>query len=235
MVGPLARNAPRIQLIMKSNFVLLATVLMILGAAPGARAGWFADLWQTQDQQAQSAFDKEDYGRAAKLFTDPMRRGVAQFRAGEFKAAAATFGRVASPEGAFNRGNALIMLGKYKEAIIAFDRALTKRPEWEEAKTNRRIAAVRAKRKEDAGEDRGGPTELGADDVVFDESAKKESGGDETEDEAGAGDSLSDKEIQAMWLRRVQTRPADFLRSKFAFQYARSQAEKTGEGGGAKK
>jgi Ca-activated chloride channel family protein len=26
--------------------------------------------------------------------------------------------------------------------------------------------------------------------------------------------------MQAMWLRRVQTRPADFLRAKFAYQHA---------------
>ena len=33
---------------------------------------------------------------------------------------------------------------------------------------------------------------------------------------------LSDEELRALWLRRVQTKPADFLRAKFAFQ-AQSQ------------
>jgi Ca-activated chloride channel family protein len=34
--------------------------------------------------------------------------------------------------------------------------------------------------------------------------------------------------MQALWLRRVQTRPADFLRAKFAYQQA-AQAEGGGE------
>ena len=36
-------------------------------------------------------------------------------------------------------------------------------------------------------------------------------------EEAG-GDKLSDAELQATWLRRVQTTPGDFLRAKFNFQ-----------------
>ena len=61
-----------------------------------------------------------------------------------------------------------------------------------------------------------------ADEIVFDNKAENS---DETTEVAG-GEELSDEEIQALWLRRVQTKPADFLRSKFAFQQA---AE---EGGG---
>jgi Ca-activated chloride channel family protein len=29
-----------------------------------------------------------------------------------------------------------------------------------------------------------------------------------------------DQALREIWLRQVQTRPADFLRSKFAYQYA---------------
>jgi Ca-activated chloride channel family protein len=32
------------------------------------------------------------------------------------------------------------------------------------------------------------------------------------------GDPLSDEELRGLWLRRVQTKPADFLRAKFAYQ-----------------
>jgi Ca-activated chloride channel family protein len=34
--------------------------------------------------------------------------------------------------------------------------------------------------------------------------------------------------MRAMWLRRVQTKPADFLRAKFSYQNAMDQ--ETGEG-----
>ena len=61
-----------------------------------------------------------------------------------------------------------------------------------------------------------GDQKLGADDIVFDKS--KRSGGQETETDATQP--LSDSAMQAMWLRRVQTKPADFLRAKFAYQLA---------------
>jgi Ca-activated chloride channel family protein len=41
--------------------------------------------------------------------------------------------------------------------------------------------------------------------------------------ESAVGDKLSDAELQATWLRRVQTTPGDFLRVKFSYQ-AQEQA-----------
>ena len=61
-----------------------------------------------------------------------------------------------------------------------------------------------------------GDQEIGADKIVFDKDKSNE--GQETELEGAKA--LTDPEIQALWLRRVQTRPADFLRAKFAWQQA---------------
>ena len=43
--------------------------------------------------------------------------------------------------------------------------------------------------------------------------------------DVGQGDKLSDSEMQAIWLKQVQTRPGDFLRSKFAYQVAKRQSK----------
>ena len=53
--------------------------------------------------------------------------------------------------------------------------------------------------------------------TVSKEKPADRSGGEETVEGAVK---LSDAELRAMWLRRVQTRPADFLRAKFAYQHA---------------
>ncbi len=34
---------------------------------------------------------------------------------------------------------------------------------------------------------------------------------------------MSDEAVRALWLKRVQTRPADFLRVKFAYQLQNNQ------------
>ena len=52
------------------------------------------------------------YAEAAERYRDPLRIGTALYRAGEFKEAAQVFGRLKSPEGQFNRGNALVMQGE---------------------------------------------------------------------------------------------------------------------------
>ena len=67
-----------------------------------------------------------------------------------------------------------------------------------------------------------GDQKIGADEIVFDK--KKNSGGQDTE--IAGEQAVSDATVQAMWLRRVQTKPADFLKAKFAYQNA-MQAEGT--------
>ena len=173
----------------------------------------WASLWLTADQEGRYYFEKGAYIQAAETFADLNWQGVAWYRAGEFKKAAHTFARADHAEGNFNQGNALLMQGQYESAIASYDRALQKRPDWQEAVENRDLAAARAKAIEREG---GNMTEgqLGADDIVFDNKAGKSSENVETE----GGDAISDQEIQALWLNRVQTRPADFLRAKFAYQ-----------------
>jgi Ca-activated chloride channel family protein len=62
-----------------------------------------------------------------------------------------------------------------------------------------------------------GDQKIGADKIIFDKDAKNNEG---QETEVAGGKALSDQAIQALWLRRVQTRPADFLKAKFAYQEA---------------
>ena len=175
----------------------------------------WAGLWRTPDQQGQHLMDQGEHEAAAEAFQDPMRQGIAWYRAGEFEKAEASFARVATPEAEFNRGNALVLLGEYEAAVERYDRALQLRPGWEPATTNREIAAARAERLEQTGGDMG-DQKIGADEIVFDR--KNNQDGQETE--VDGGQPLSDAEMQALWLRRVQTKPADFLKAKFAYQSA---------------
>ena len=177
-------------------------------------------LWFTPDQQGQRLMGRGDFQAAAEVFRDPMRAGVAWFRAGEFEKAEQAFARVATPEAEFNRGNCLVMLGKYDAAVERYDRALGLRPGWEPAQVNRQIAAARAKLVERKGGEMG-DQKVGADEITFDK--KENSGGQDTKTE---GDQpLSDAQMQALWLRRVQTKPADFLKAKFAYQLATGEQD----------
>jgi Ca-activated chloride channel homolog len=187
------------------HFVILATIT-------------WTGLWFTPDRQGSRLFEKGSYLEAAKAFQDPMWQGTALYRAGEFKDAAQTFARIDSAEGHYNQGNSWLMHGAYDAAIKSYERALQKRPDWKEALENRNLAIARAKLTEAKGADMG-DQQIGADKIVFDKNAKNE--GQETQT-TGAQPS-SNKDIQDIWLRRVQTKPADFLKAKFEYQNASKQ------------
>ncbi|SCY44173.1 tetratricopeptide repeat protein [Desulfoluna spongiiphila] len=193
------------------------TVLLALLALRGT-GGSFIGLWLTLDQQGRLLMSRGEYKQAAERFREPMGRGEAYFRDGQFKEAAAAFGQVPSEEGLFNRGNALLMAGKYDAAIASYDGALLARPDWKKAKTNKAIAMARRDSLAPPEGDQGGigGDQLGADDIVFSDRVEKSGGGREETVEGSA--QMSDKELRAIWLRRVQTRPADFLRAKFSYQ-----------------
>lgn len=170
------------------------------------------------DQRGLRLLQQGNHLLAADTFADPMWRGVALYRAGEFEQAAGVFAGYDTPESAFNQANALVMLGRYEAAVARYDRALELRPYWAAATDNREIAAGRAARlAQEGGEGTGG--KLGADDVVMSDSKSPESG---SPVETGGGEPLDDMQVRAQWLRKVQTDPADFLRAKFARQAARA-------------
>jgi len=193
--------------------------LLILMLMISACSGDWNDLWLTSDQQAQRLADSGDHAAAAELYSDPMRSGTEWYRAGEFERAAAEFGRLASAEAFFNRGNALVFRGQYEGAIQMYGRALQIQPNWVEAEENQQLAEARKAALERPDDDAGGTGGmLEADEIVFDLDAKSgPSQGEQTVDEGGG---LRDDQLRELWLRRVETRPADFLAARFAYQFA---------------
>ena len=156
--------------------------------------------------------------------------GAALFKAGDFESAAAVFGRVPTAEGAYNRGNALVMLGRYDGAIASYQQALNLHPEWPEAENNLEIATLRKAALAPPDDDFGGTGGmLEADEIVFDSSGRVANSSEEQTVESDDG-KISDESLRAMWLRRVETSPADFLAAKFSYQlHAQSQAKPSDE------
>ncbi|WP_247887870.1 tetratricopeptide repeat protein [Azospirillum argentinense] len=203
---------------------LLAIVLLSLAGAT-LLLGW-KDLWATPDQRGRWLMERGRYAEAADAFIEPMWRGVALMKAGNFKDAAPQFAGIDTAEAAYDQGNALVMQGKYDDAVARYDRALALRPGWADAEANRTLARLRADRVRAKGGD-DGDTEDDPDDVVYDRT--KKDGGKDTETAGGAP--MSDEAIRALWLKRVQTQPADFLRARFAYQLQAPPEPGTSPGG----
>src|SRR5262249_44051771 len=112
------------------------------------------NFWSTPDQRGDALMRTRKFSDAARVYADPWRIGVAQFRNGDFEPAAKTFARVPGAVGAYNQGNAWLMRGKYDAAITSYDRALGFRPHWKEAEDNRELALARKAKLEASSKDR---------------------------------------------------------------------------------
>jgi len=187
----------------------IAAVALVVG---GLRIGW-DDLWASPDQRGRYLYEKGRYADAAASFRDPVWRGAALMRAGDFKTASQAFSGRDTAESAYDQGNALVMLGQYDAAVARYDRALELKPGWDDATANRRLAQLRADKTKAPGGDLGDQEE-GADEIVYDKDAKNPDGQNTEVDDKP----MSDEQVRALWLKRVQTRPADFLRARFAYQ-----------------
>lgn len=194
--------------------------VLFLTQSPSAVAFDWLDLWLTPDQQGQRLFDRGEYQRAAGKFTSPERIGAALFMAGDFKGAATVLGRSSSATAHYNRGNAHIMLGEYDAAIEAYQSALSIRGDWPQAKQNLQIAILRKQALAPPEDDSGGTGGmLEADEIVFDQSGRVNKSSSEQVIDA-ADQQLGEDAMRAMWLRKVETRPADFLAARFNYQLA---------------
>lgn len=195
----------------------LALLLLAAVVAGTLRDPYF---WMTAGQRGDRLMHEKKYAEAAKAYVDPWQIGVAQFRNGDFKAAAKTFARVPGADGAFDQGNAWLMAGAYDGAVASYDRALGFRPGWKDAEENKALALARKKAIDDAGKDATDEQtgQADPDEIVFD--GKKTGEDQEAKPLELAGEKLSDDQLRATWLRRVQTTPGQFLKAKFAYQAA---------------
>jgi len=116
--------------------LLLGAQSSLLMPRPAMALGW-DDLWQRRDQQAAQALGNGEYERALKTADDPARIGTANYRLGDYTAAAEAFAAGDDAEHDYNRGNALARAGDYEQAVAAYEEALAKAPDLDDASYNK--------------------------------------------------------------------------------------------------
>jgi Ca-activated chloride channel family protein len=188
------------------------------GPAKAQEPSRFANLWLTPDQRGRLAFDRGEYAAAAKLFADPMWRGIAAYRAYDFLTAAQEFTRVETVEGRFALGNAQAQNHAYEKAIKVYDQVLKAEPGNFAAKTNRAIVQAALDRQEEKRrkleQDDSAPPDEKADETRVDPNQKGDKNIQITPED------VTTAAAAEAWMREVQTSPASFLKLKFAIQAA---------------
>ncbi|WP_058554252.1 VWA domain-containing protein [Thiohalocapsa sp. ML1] len=207
------------------------------GAAPTLIERW-RDLWQRRDQQAAGALARGDYERALGLADDPARAGAASYRLGDFGAAAQSF---ASGDGAvdhYNRGNALAQSGRLDDAIAAYDAALERAPDLDDARFNReQVEALKQMQEQqpdpdDSSQD-GDRQDGGEQDGQSGDSAGQQGGESDGEQSGGGADGESADNDSGDGEDSAAPEPADGQGSEPAPQQAGgAEPDRAGAGGG---
>ncbi len=138
-----------------------AVVVLLLCILPAPAQGSTLDdlwsgLWSRSDQQAYRALNNGDPEKAERLFRDDYRKGLAEYRSGDYELSAQRLARffqshqndnttgqgerdIPPQEQTYNLGNALAKAGKYTEAIAAYEQTLATDPEHEDAAFNKAL------------------------------------------------------------------------------------------------
>ena len=172
---------------------LMVVALVLLVPMPRAQAASFEDLWLRSDQQAAAALAKGDANTAASVARSPDWHGTATFRSGDYASAAADYANVDGADGAYNEGNALAKLGRYDEAIAAYDRALEIAPGMEDAKANKEAVEAWLKRQQQKQQGKSSQKQNSKSDSKDQKSSQDKSDQSEDKDQQQSGEQNSDQ------------------------------------------
>ena len=117
---------------MKRHMILLFVLLMPLVSS----AMSWQSLWLRPDQQGARLLAEKKNKAAATHFQNPRWKAAALYRAGAFRQAAKRYSQFHHATDDYNQGNAWAKVGHYQQAIDAYQVALQKSPDMQDAKHN---------------------------------------------------------------------------------------------------
>lgn len=213
-----AKPVKRLSGVFSYLLYLVAAGLVLLQLFYALAGGcYWQDLWLSRDQQGAWYFEQGLYSQAAARFESPPLVALADYAAENFERAAQYYSRQHTAVAYYNLANSLAHQEYYGRASEVYKFALLVQPEWPEAQANLDlVTALQIKDTESQEEEGGSDGELGADDIDFDLKKQEQEQASQV-DEMGDGE-LGKEQLQELWLRRLNTRPVDFLRRKFAYQ-----------------
>ena len=191
-------------------------VLLSLVVALPTHAFSWRDLWFTKDQQAQEMVNKGDFKQAKKTFKRNDWRAASAFRAKDYQDAAAIYQSLKNEEGYYNLANTLAHLGKYKEALAAYDKSLALNPKHQDALYNRKIIEELLKNQNKQNQNKQNQ----------DKQNQDKQNQDKQQPPAGDSKSTADREKQQakqQWLRLIPDDPGGLMREKFLRDHLRRQ------------
>lgn len=172
---------------------ILSLALLLAVPEPALASPWqdaWSILWQTPDQRAQTLLEQGDAEAAAQTFKDPQWRAAAHYRAQDYETASESYATGDSADHWYNQGNALARNGDLDGAIAAYDEALQRQPDMEDAQFNRDLLEQLKQQQEQQQQDNSDQSEQ--DQSEQDQSEQDQSEQDQSEQNSQDSDASQD-------------------------------------------
>ena len=151
-----------------------------------------ANLWRTSDQKAMRAFKSGDTKRAAEEFEDNRWKSSAHYRAGDYEKSLEALAEPVSSDDFYNKGNALSQLGRFPEAVKAYDEAIKLDANNKDASYNRELVKKEMQKQQNDQQQDGQPqNDQPKDDQPQDDQDQNEQSKDEQSQDNQSGDEKS--------------------------------------------
>lgn len=118
--------------------IILCLPLLLLMDSNEAWANSLPDVLLNADQQGAKYFANKP-SQAAELFKDKQWKASSLYKSGDYQGALDIWQQYDDAQSLYNQGNALAQLQRFDEALAAYDDALSKQPDMQDAKDNKAL------------------------------------------------------------------------------------------------
>lgn len=127
---------PLVVVLFRRNLLFVLALVVLAPMAQSHAAGspaWF----QNNNQRGLAAYQRGDYSKAQQLFSDPRWRAAAAYRQGNLKTALSLYAGQDDIASVYDRGNVLVKLGRFQQALAAYNEVLARDPGNRDAAYNK--------------------------------------------------------------------------------------------------
>ena len=114
---------------------------------------WWQTPFMNDNQEALNSYQRGKYKDAVNKFNDEAWKASSLYKSGDYEGALNAFKSIPGPESLYNQGNALAKLGKLEDAINKYDQALSEAPDFDDARTNKKIVEDLLKQQQQQNQD----------------------------------------------------------------------------------
>ena len=130
---------PLTLLLFRRNLLWVVLLAVVIPVQQETQASETAKLWTHAEVLAHEAYRRGDYDTVSQISNNPFLLGASYYRSGQFSRAVEQFSQLDTASAHYNRGNSLLQLERYAEAIASYQLAIDLQPGMINARYNKRL------------------------------------------------------------------------------------------------